>query len=106
MNCNKTAVRHHKEALCGKNLYFIPDYYDSFYLYILRFYGEQKKKLSVVSLSSSKEYTLPLKAENILSDGNFRTYIKNYIKNPFELKNGFLCSIRILLMTKIRQIQT
>ena len=66
----------------------------------------KQKKLSVISLSSGKEYTLPLKAENILSGGNFRTYIKNYIKNPFELKNGFLCSIRILLMTKIRQIQT
>lgn len=40
----------------------------------------KQKKLSVVSLSSGKEYTLPLKAENILSGGNFRTYIKNLYK--------------------------
>lgn len=32
------------------------------------------KKLSVVSLASGKEYTLPLKAENILLGGNFITF--------------------------------
>lgn len=34
----------------------------------------KQKKLSVVSLSSGKEYTLPLKAENILIGGNFITF--------------------------------
>ena len=34
----------------------------------------KQKKLSVISLSSGKEYTLPLKAENILSGGNFITF--------------------------------
>ena len=32
------------------------------------------KKLSVVSLSSGKEYTLPLKASTVLSGGNFITF--------------------------------
>ena len=55
----------------------------------------KQKKLSVVSLSSGKEYTLPLKAENILSGGNFRTFEleKSVAEIAETLKqNGYDCT--------------
>ena len=49
----------------------------------------KQKKLSVVLLSSGKEYTLPLKVENILSGSNFRMYIKIYKKSVCAEKRIF-----------------
>ena len=51
--------------------------------------------MSVVSLSSGKEYTLPLKAENILSGGNFRTFkLEKSIAEIAETlkQNGYDCT--------------
>ena len=53
------------------------------------------KKLSVVSLASGKEYTLPLKAENILLGGNFITFEleKSVAEIAETLKqNGYDCT--------------
>lgn len=55
----------------------------------------KQKKLSVISLSSGKEYTLPLKAENILSGGNFITFEleKSVAEIAETLKqNGYDCT--------------
>lgn len=55
----------------------------------------KQKKLSVVSLSSGKEYTLPLKAENILLGGNFITFEleKSVVEIAETLKqNGYDCT--------------
>lgn len=55
----------------------------------------KQKKLSVVSLASGKEYTLPLKAENILSGGNFITFEleKSVAEIAETLKqNGYDCT--------------
>ena len=56
----------------------------------------KQKKLSVVSLSSGKEYTLPLKAENILLGGNFITFglEKSVAEIAETLKqNGYDCTV-------------
>lgn len=55
----------------------------------------KQKKLSVISLSSGKEYTLPLKAENILLGGNFITFEleKSVAEIAETLKqNGYDCT--------------
>ncbi len=55
----------------------------------------KQKKLSIVSLSSGKEYTLPLKAENILSGGNFRTFeLEKSVAEIAEMlkQNGYDCT--------------
>lgn len=53
------------------------------------------KKLDIVSVSSGKEYTLPLKADNILSGGDFRTFETE--KSVAEIaetlrQNGYGCT--------------
>lgn len=56
----------------------------------------KQKKLSVVSLSSGKEYTLPLKAEKILLGGNFITFEleKSVAEIAETLKqNGYDCTV-------------
>lgn len=56
----------------------------------------KQKKVSVVSLSSGKEYTLPLKAENILLGGNFITFglEKSVAEIAETLKqNGYDCTV-------------
>lgn len=55
----------------------------------------KQKKLSVISFSSGKEYTLPLKAENILLGGNFITFEleKSVAEIAETLKqNGYDCT--------------
>lgn len=44
-----------------KNLYFIPDYYDSFYLYILRLYGGTKKSYPLFRSQVAKNIRCRLK---------------------------------------------
>lgn len=56
----------------------------------------KQKKLSVVSLSSGKEYTLPLKASTVLSGGNFITFEleKSLAEIAETLKqNGYDCTV-------------
>ncbi len=50
------------------------------------------KKLNIISLASGQEYTLPLKADNIISGGDFRTFdIKNNISeiNDILTQKGY-----------------
>ncbi len=65
-------------------------------IFTLLFSACTSKKVAIVSLATGKEYTLPLKAENILSGGNYLTYEseQNLSQMCETLKqNGYNCAV-------------